>query len=1196
MCLREWENFLRPFLSKVELLGEIPLEQMQHAELEQDLANFVQSRGLTLATRCLKKDYPAAFVIYLAFKAAFNEERGFWDKVAEAIRAPSSQALFHSNHHWGQTFIDILEAYPNLRRFSGVSGFEYVTSIRLHGGIPAFSLPDFFRYILLPSVEKAPYDGYSDEQALGGLLTRYTAQLFVDDVVRHFFQFGGEPARKFFYKCRRMARLAATGKPLPSPDELGLRPYVVQVFESFQEKSAEPGIRRRRPRLYFDPYTPGFRITLPPQPLDLEQASQRHSGRLCHTETGKSYAEEISVRVRRQGLIWVTEELEWLLEEPLEHVQVCLFSQGSSEPIISYNLRLLPSPGYPPLLAFRYEDGALCSLSPALPAQSLWLFYPANVELRIEGQARQIEALHPFSPPWHDWQAGAWDLEKARLLRLICYGGDLCLPIAVSHVIKPALASSNLPLQITEVDEKPLYAAPPQLRLPLHDPQNPYPELSDWSLHFESRCAAQPSGTWEGKAIDLPCQVLVQESCALLSLDPWLGKAPFGIYNLALSYRGRPSLELPFQVCTGLQIQGLQPYYLPENGGAQAVCFQVSLPPNSSLHSEAPEIEIGKNGHVTVHGQTTQAELTIEIRAQPEAIKIPLRISIPRLRWALLLQPGSAVEWQYHPLVRPLAELLQADLARFRPRLRVELSYSGEEQPLVTLHLKTPGREKAWQTSDSRSLALRCTEFDLSEFFDTLRACASESIFEFHLEFLDAAHELEVELTVLRLSRELEIRACYFEARPGGDWRLHWYEPRPLCHRRLRLWSLWQPWADPAEILLPNDPAPSDGAPVEGWWMYDIPDEFGLPFSAYRAHFVAIAPYEHGHPPPFPPDNALSIETITADDRLKQINQQLENVSPKRAFALHFEKLCIYYSKKQVLLMEEEVRWCLSHWQDASLIHLESLARWLGKYDSRENQRAFLLHLFRPEKLQELRRQPPEFIRKCLANVPKMHSIRLESARLILEMASEPEVILHTLQSLVQSHEERAKSYFWEALQQGRFSEADAAQVIVKQPDFAHRLLQDAPASPWRARLLYALGRYQDLPEWVVKRSYYILFDAGWGKILEIQGANSSNMFLREEEKPILVVELLHWPGQYVKIDLARQEMELKDVIGAIFCGCGRFAVLGGKRTEIMRAQHQQLCGYTSVWLTFPAKKALLHNIYYSVQMPTNPLDTQAPS
>lgn len=1197
MCLTGWQTLLAPYLSKIELLSELPLDRTTHVQLEQALADFVQKQGLTEATRRFKAEYPAAFIAYLAFKAAFNEERGFWEQIARAIGLEGEQPLFHPAHHWGKTFQEVITAHPNLRQFHGISGHEYLTPIRLHGGIPAFSLPDFFRYILLPSVEKAPYDGMEDAESLRALLGHYTAELFVDDVVRHFFNHSGEAGLSFFKKCRRMARLALQENPL-NPAEIGLRPYVIQCFETFQQKQSVPSLRRRRPRLFFDPYLPAFRIILPPQPLTLEQAGQRYTARLYSPSDGDIYQEKTRLRPVRQGQEWHLEEIEWVLEEPLEAVQVSLFAPGAEQSFPPYFVRLLPPADFPPLLAFDYETTRQVLFSPGLPTRALWLLYPIDCEIRFEGAARQLQSLQFFGPPWHNWQASAWELSEVRLLRLLRAGQDICPPISVSRPLEPSLRPSGLPLHVLAVEEKPLYNTMPVLCLPLQNSQNSAEELKGWHLRLESRYAARPQGEWQAKGDELP--FIIEKDEAHLPLSCWLGEAPAGTYHLTLSRRGHSTSEMPFRVCAGLDINGLQPYYLPDSTGSKEVTFSIHLPSGFHLLVQDEEnvstSSLGGGQEIKVSPNASQANLLLELPTEPEPVRVPLQIRIPRLRWALTLETGAALEWAHQLITRPLAELLQTDLSRARPRLRVDLPALATDSLLAELHLNAPGRDHPLQTSPSRTLTARWLDFDLGGFFDTLRAHPQELVFEFVLELLDTERNLNVRLPVLRFSRELEIRVCHFESVPPNDWRLHWYEPHPLRHRRLRLWSLWQPWADPAEIPLPDNAPPSDSAPAQGWWMCDIPSDIGLPPSHYRAHFVAVAPYEKNLPPVFPPENAIKIEMVTPEAHLRHIENALQNATPGRRFALHFEKLCIYYSDNRHSEAQEESKWCLAHWGKANLFHLEALARWLGEYD-KDNQPAFLMHLFREESLEQLEKGhfSPEFKQRYLENLLHAHTLKPESARRILTMAHNPAVILRALQLLMKSsQDEEACRIFWDFLAQGRFSEADAVALLKDHANFVRRLLQaGTPASLIRARLLRELSRHLDLPEYIVKVGYFVLCDAGWGKILEIRGGKQENLFISDEEAPTLLIELLHWSGQKAELDLSRRQIRLLERNGVNRCACGHFAALGGEQTRTVWEKHRAFCGQSGV-SPLPASFSFSCSLVYRATAPENPLDTRS--
>ncbi len=1197
MNLSKWEERFAPYLEQIELLGEIPLTQTEHAALEKDIAALVQRYGLTEATRQMEGHYPASFVVYLAFKAAFNDERSFWDKVAEVMGV--SQSFHQGKHHWGKVFRKIIRQYPNLRQFDNISGRQFITPIRLHGGIPSYSLPDFFRFILLPSVEKAPYNGMEDEQALDELLGRYTTTLLVDSVVRYFFKYGGTPAKRLFRRSRRMARLALENKPLPPPSELGLRPYLVLNFENYLQNPPEPGKRRRRPRLFLDPYQPGFRVLLPPQSLTLEQASQPCVARLLNPDTSLSLGEEQRLSTYRRGQDWLTEEVEWLLDEPATNIQVGVYTDGKEEPLALYSLRLLPTGDFPPLLAARYEDGALRPVSPALTAKVLWLMYPRDAEIQVEGEARAIENAPPFSPPWGNWQAQAWDLTKARLVRLVSAGNDICPPIPVSVPDEPQFVGKTThPLSLA-VDEKPLYTDPPRLRLPLRHLAVAEQELSAWKLRLESRYAACPAGTWEASAAELPHKILHDEFAALIDLTSWLGAAPAGTYHLTIQGSGYPWMEMPFRVCPELSIEGLKSYYLPDKNGAKTVQFDITLPPNARLSAanNLKMISRGQRWRVNIPGDVLKADFNIIFPAEPEDVHIPLQISIPRLRWALLLRPGEALTWHHQPISLPLPELLQVKLAHFRPRLRIALELPARYSVQAELHLRLPGEDESLQVSDGIALSRTFQDFDLGVFFDTLNANTGEGLSTFVLALYDMTQGTITSLPLVHLERDPNITAIHFKTRPDGYLTAHWYEPRPLRYRRLRLWNCWQPWADPVEIPIPDNAPSSDASPTEGWWMHDLPHDIALPPSKYKVQFVIVPPYQQSILPPTPPSTAITVSLISASERLKQIDAQLTSLpeTSSRAFALHAEKACIYQGTHRAQDMQKEIKWCLSHWRQANLLHLEALQRWLRQRDQ-TTSRAFLITMFRTASLENLKRSPPQFIARYLENFPDARTVNPENAHLVLEMAQTPEVVLHALQLLAKSNQEGASNYFWKGLENRRFSEVDAADVLAQQLPFARQLLRNARRSDLRTRLIQELSRRADIPEFMVKVGHYVLSPAGWGKIIKIQQARSSEKFMPDEEHPILLVTLLHWPEQQAELNMQEGRLTLIERQGAYQCACKRFIFPGGQEGKNMKTLHKAFCEREEQERPIPASLSFQpESVIFAAQI-SNPFDTRSPS
>jgi len=1163
MHLQDWEKRLAPHLSRVKLIGEIPLGQGEHAELEEAIGELVCQLGITGATRRLKDEYPVAFITYLSHQAAFNEERGFWDAVAKAMGQTNSVPFFMTAHHWGKTFLEIVEK-NGLPIFKGISGMEYVTPIRLHGGISAYSLGDFFRHILLPSLNNPEHSGMEDAAALEHLLQHATVEYFVDDSVRYFFQHGGKTAQAFFSQCRKMARLAMQGEPLPPATELNLQPYVVIAFEHHLQNPTKVTSGKKALRLTFQPHEPAFHLLLPSTPITFEEAGKKYAWQIrCITNGQGTMLGEVPVGVERSRREWQTKESEYLLTEPAEYVQVSLVcrSEGQEEIMGKRSLRLLPMLEELPMLAFRYETGIPRPLTPALPAQIQWLFYPADVALHFDGDAQLAYELHPFGAPWDTWQAQAWDLKNVRLIRLQREGQDICAPVAVTVLYEPELTGQAVHAQSQPVDEIPLFLGVPRLRLPLRHPEKPNEELADWHLRLESHDQAHPRGKWEGRASELTYEMLPKDGCVMVMIAPWLGEKPVGSYVLTARRANESELALPFRTWHEIQVLDLPAYVLPTSQGAEDVRIHVQIPGNCELSatSEATTIHRSIKGwQVTVDAEADQADLELVFPSTPDIVRVPLQLTVPRLRWAVQMDAGSALHWQSNAVRLQIAECLQSK----DPRIWMDLPLIGEKTPVLFLHLTVPNSAEPLQTMESRDVrqAHAYHEFRLGGFSETLRANTEESVFELTLELWGFANKEKTRLTILRLNRDLNIDTCHLEPSETGSWRAHWHEPHPLRHRHLRLWSIWQPWADPVDIPIPDDNIPSTLYPESDWWMTNLPNEIGLPFSWYAIQFFAAAPDDMPALTLDPPKGAIQLALIDPQKRLEEIDQELSR-HPQFGFRLHAEKACIYDSLGMESERNQEIKECNSHWNEAYLSHVLGFQHWLSQRDPLTS-RAFLMHMFRQESLEKLRTCPAETIQRYLGLITEAKTIKPDHAWIILKMAKNPDVLYKALTFLIQAKDPKAVDYIMEEIQAGRFSCKDAAQVLLKEPGFSVQELQKRKDIPVCDQLLLALSRDFPIPELAIWKGYWVHSVAGWGVIVEIEGAAREDVFLPGKETPDLFVAL-RGGDVIVRINTSKKNIHFIDRKSAYLCRCKRFIVPGGIEFRQVWEQHGKFCKLT---------------------------------
>ena len=154
--IQDWEAFLKPQFVSVNLLGEIPLSQVDYEDFSDAVRSLLKrSQSMADATRRFTEHYPIVFTVFLAHFAAHNTNREFWDALAGWLEI---KGIGFHNLKWHTKFLEILEKYHK-KTFEDVGGVsnKYVTSMRIHGGIPAYSLGDFFANMVLPSLEKPEY-------------------------------------------------------------------------------------------------------------------------------------------------------------------------------------------------------------------------------------------------------------------------------------------------------------------------------------------------------------------------------------------------------------------------------------------------------------------------------------------------------------------------------------------------------------------------------------------------------------------------------------------------------------------------------------------------------------------------------------------------------------------------------------------------------------------------------------------------------------------------------------------------------------------------------------------------------------------------------------------------------------------------------------------------------------------------------
>lgn len=1160
--LTDWEKTLAAYCTRVSLLGEIPLTPSDIDEIGRRLTALLERTNLNEVRRQFLR-YRCTWITYMAAIAARNDDRGYWDALGRSLGKTGAQL---QNARLGEAFQDAVRDL-GLPDFDEAGGYRYVTPIRLHGGIPAYSLGDFFEHIVLPAVEYPDYIDMPPDKCICELLTSSAVQLFVDSPARNYLEFGGSVAVRFFQACREMAKQWEREGDLPPAQQLGLPAYVVRAFRDFMEdRLRTTGQKRlRAPRLLLDPYSPVdlYRLELPPEPVDSERVTWRYRW-LIRTQRSEASTQRLNemVRVRRIGYDQTTDSRILPLPFPPTQLRVEFWAeppadvQQQAELLGRWTVSLAPAPDQSPLLAFRASGGQTVRSDQALPTGILWLLYPVAAQLEVNGEGRCLQRFPDLLGNWSDWRIEEWDLSKSNSLLL--RNGRETWPIAIrGREQEPRLEGGNVLMTLRTDDEMLFYVGePPRLWLPLATGTYSPSGLDVWRVAISSRWAADPVlSSGDIRPLSHWAQYVAVRSDGIeFPLSTLLGKRPMGTYVVKVEGPHRSRHEFRLRIWPTLTLQDWQPYYLPGLRGAQPVEFGICIAPEQLVVPQ-PGVEGLTVSHeakpgsfkVTIAPQLTEAPLFVESRReQDEPVRVALQLGVARLRWMLRLDTGES-EWSATPIERPVDALLQSHTSYLFLELHTAIWPTGR---IVLIDATNPNQILQESLRLTVQTGQQRIYISLAQFAGTLRHYSDCPVFAFALDVSVGSEQIR--LPLLYFKRNLSLEKVHIEWADDGVPRVHWQARYRLRNRRLRLWSAWQPWVEPYEFLIPDNSEASDLYNTDGSGILSLPKI--LPPGWYWIALRAASPWEPFQVPLEPTSDALLAQGIPAEERLAQLEpkpyeasscgmqpSQLDDFDDGDAstiFQQHFECACIFDTQGDKECRQNEIDWLANHISAAEPRHILVLYQWLGSRDTL-TQRAVRIRMYYPEHFERIvaGNVPPEIVDSYLDEFTTIRSVKLESALLALRCTSWPHVVTHALRILLAREDPGVVHHLLDLMTAGAFSEQDALALLSATPSFSLRALRQEKRGPIRDRLISALMPYDGTCQ-LIGLGFWLRTEAGWGRIEKIRLADQEMQYFDpQHEQPILEVTLR--PGHYpesVLLDLASKTITFLRVNQVIQC------------------------------------------------------------
>lgn len=741
------EATLRRQLAGCRLVCELGLEGTLYKDLVRAMAEVISTGGRR-SIQELSAKYPALLVAYLVAEGIHGYTAGnFWGKLLIPALRGKATVL-------GPQFAEALATL-------GLDDFEelveeganrYVSRILIHGGIPRYSLRDFFS-LLLFSLRTGSARA---ADLVAGWRSQKTRFQGIDRPVERFLLRGGEVALDLLDRCIEMATEEMRTGSIPSAQTLGLPEYVVQAYRSLptaERRSARTSLIFPRPRVELDPWDPfGPRMYLPPIPGELQGVEWR-----LNDGAGVTTIPAHTSRAARAALV---PAFAWTvgLWRGYEHLRELAFQALEDMA----------------LLLFDPDDGRLIPSGHVLRLESVWGLHPRSGLLLTtdrEGTAPLPirEEFPDPAGPWHGYVRRHYDLSGITAIFVHPQEGEPLMIRVVTPAQRPRLVGA--PIEgVTTLEGHPVYADAPSLRVP------PFLDVAPKDRLLVVRSS---SGAAQLTLAELP--ETEDETFDIRPALAAVGRA--GVYSLTLRGPLGSDVREEFALIPGVSVDRPTRPLLPSDGPVQV---RVIAPSVDAPGDCERQVEVGDDAD-----QTT---LSFPLGG---GVDLALRVSVPRILWSLDRTDDPRSLFGNQVLTTTAEEIVDGTVSALSVRAHVAgvplvlALMDGERLLQASEQVATSGAQGRWT-------------FELAPFAGTIRMTHASSL-TFTLSV--GGRRLEVVRVLARLKVEDVVASC--EPVDGGcaDVRLSFRQHRPLRGRVARLWSLERPWSCPSAEPLPDDDA-----------------------------------------------------------------------------------------------------------------------------------------------------------------------------------------------------------------------------------------------------------------------------------------------------------------------------------------------------------------------------------------------------
>lgn len=1050
----QWNERFKPyFASGIRIIGEIPLSYEDIEDIALSLKTFIKLNGLISYTTRKFSRYPYSFLTLLSGFASYNTNRDYWQSFADFINVDKQTIL---NQHWHHKFIELAkEKGLGTFDFSEISN-PYVTTIRFQGGIPSYSLPDYFERMILPTINRSSLREAPPKTALE-YWSRHA--MFVDSPVLNFFDYSGELGEEFFAESCKLALHAKQNHgEILSLESVKLPPYVVSAFESFLERKEDERQHWRKPELLAAPYTEdaAVNLLLPEQEINLDLFTRQIS---WHVEwEGQTDPIEIKCEVYHHRQSIATDEKHQSIQANPRSITVSIHAYyeetDSSRELRRWSLPLLPPKDQAPLIAFK-ENRQLIPSGLALPSEPLYVLIPTDTELCIVGEANQIEECPSFIGAWQGWKMEGWNLSKAWSVQVMRGENPVGRVIPIQGIVAQPELIGGHKFQFQDDSDLPLYTSElPSLKFPTSSVGGNFSEINSWQIRIRSLWEAIPSIDKVFTLSQFHSEIKFVNNKIILPISAILGEKPVGIFEIDLRSPRNIRSEFRFRFWPNVFVYGHNLELKQTNENAKASQFILKLQENAKCENQAgsESVKITQNPAgwlITAAPEMSRVLLDLTTPTSTGVtVRVPVMIPMPKLRWALATERAQGVlDFGQVLLNRSIDQILQSGSSS----LHIEMYGLGNLIECLSIRLvdisniETVLQEAKLTRTDFTKDWLRVT---LDQFTDSIKNINSLAQFEIVYNSYKNEEEL-VRIPLMELSRNLNIEKVDLDQVTETSWKLTWKEVHPLKNRRVMIVPSWQPWQEPWEYKIPDE--------ARGESVFE---EIALPLSNYELYFY-IAP-NWALPRKSPPEKLSPFQVSLCDPQERHELLAKTGKTPNEQFKNLIEMANIHDFLGEYKDRDEQLSECaklLFRLTDLDLL-LRSL-KWIQSKDIDSSIKSFFFRtMYKIEILGTILKyyelNNPSVI-DYLHYTNKVKDIPSDTAKLILKRIDDPIAIHSAVTSLLKMPDADLPRLVVKMMIDSRFSKRDAIELFEKVANWALGKLAEIESSVYSNSLIAGL-------------------------------------------------------------------------------------------------------------------------------------------